>query len=307
MVGVPRHPAQQRGPQSARGGPPRTPPATRERPPRPAGTRSTGRTGDPSALLGQRPPVRARWGRDPCHRTLEPARGTVADLERGDHPGEGVPERAVGGDHRAGPAGRRDRRRSPDHHPGAGAIGGGGVARHRRHGRLVEINREEVELSPAIHRLRRAYLRVAPALEPSCSTGHHDDEQALAASYLLAGPRRWRSGQFLVVWAALLCCNAAPWTRCAARTPRLPTPPDNPRTTCRFGCPRSSRWSAQLQANTQDPSGMADLAGGTHGGTDDQSRDGPPRRRARRCRGGGSSATPIEQFGRSSRRGSFLA
>jgi hypothetical protein len=46
-----------------------------------------------------------------------------------------------------------------------------------------------------------AYLKIAPALEPYFSTGHHDDEQGLAASYLLAGrggPRLWRWGQFLV-------------------------------------------------------------------------------------------------------------
>jgi hypothetical protein len=69
------------------------------------------------------------------------------------------------------------------------------------HGRLVEINREEVELSLAMNRLRHAYLKIAPALEPYFTTGHHDDEQGLAASYLLAGrggPRLWRWGQFLV-------------------------------------------------------------------------------------------------------------
>ena len=46
------------------------------------------------------------------------------------------------------------------------------------HGRLVAINREEVELVLAMNRLRHAYLKVAPALEPYFSTGHHDDEQA---------------------------------------------------------------------------------------------------------------------------------
>jgi hypothetical protein len=66
------------------------------------------------------------------------------------------------------------------------------------HGRLVEINREEVELSLAMNRLRHAYLRIAPALEPYFTTGHHDDEQGLAASYLAVGHRLRRSGQFLV-------------------------------------------------------------------------------------------------------------
>jgi hypothetical protein len=66
------------------------------------------------------------------------------------------------------------------------------------HGRLVEINREEVELSLAMNRLRNAYLRIAPALEPYFTTGHHDDERGLVASYLAGGSRLRRSGQFLV-------------------------------------------------------------------------------------------------------------
>jgi hypothetical protein len=66
------------------------------------------------------------------------------------------------------------------------------------HSRLVEINREEVELVLAMNRLRHAYLRIAPALEPYLSTGHHDDEQGLAASYLAGGRRLRRWGQFLV-------------------------------------------------------------------------------------------------------------
>ena len=66
------------------------------------------------------------------------------------------------------------------------------------HGRLVEINREEVELVLAMNRLRHAYLKIAPALEPYFSTGHHDDERGLAASYLAGGRRLRRSGQFLV-------------------------------------------------------------------------------------------------------------
>jgi hypothetical protein len=36
----------------------------------------------------------------------------------------------------------------------------------------------------AMNRLRHAYLKIAPALEPYFTTGHHDDEQGLAASYL---------------------------------------------------------------------------------------------------------------------------
>jgi hypothetical protein len=49
-----------------------------------------------------------------------------------------------------------------------------------------------------MNRLRHAYLEIAPALEPYFSTGHHDDEQGLAASYLAGGRRLRRSGQFLV-------------------------------------------------------------------------------------------------------------
>jgi hypothetical protein len=69
------------------------------------------------------------------------------------------------------------------------------------HGRLVAINREEVDLVLAMNRLRHAYLTIAPALEPYFTSGHHDDEQGLAASYLIDGRgglrlRRW--GQFLV-------------------------------------------------------------------------------------------------------------
>jgi hypothetical protein len=66
------------------------------------------------------------------------------------------------------------------------------------HGRLVEINREEVELSLAMNRLRHAYLQIAPALELYFTTGHHDDEQGLAATYLAGGLRLRRWGQFLV-------------------------------------------------------------------------------------------------------------
>jgi hypothetical protein len=69
------------------------------------------------------------------------------------------------------------------------------------HGRLVDINREEVELVLAMNRLRHAYLQIAPALEPYLSTGHHDDEPGLAASYLRAGgggPRLGRWIQILV-------------------------------------------------------------------------------------------------------------
>jgi hypothetical protein len=110
------------------------PPATRERPQRPSGQphpRPKRRYQRPARPATTRS-GQTRWGRDPCHRALEPARVTVADLERGPEPGDSLPKRAVGLDHRAGPAGRRDRLRTPDHHGGAGAAAGRAVPGHRR-------------------------------------------------------------------------------------------------------------------------------------------------------------------------------
>jgi hypothetical protein len=64
--------------------------------------------------------------------------------------------------------------------------------------RLVQINAEELQLVLAMNRLRHAYLKIAPALKPYFTTGHHDDERGLAATYLAGGHRLRRSGQFLV-------------------------------------------------------------------------------------------------------------
>jgi hypothetical protein len=97
------------------------------------------------------------------------------------------------------------------------------------HSRLVDINREEVELVLAMNRLRRAYLQLAPALEPYFTTGHHDDERGLAASYLRAGgggPRLGRWIQILVntptivatVDAALAAAIVVLMVRAAATT-----------------------------------------------------------------------------------------
>lgn len=55
------------------------------------------------------------------------------------------------------------------------------------HIRLVQINAEEVKTVLAMNRLRHAYLKIAPEIEPYLSTGHHDDEQGLIKSYLIAG------------------------------------------------------------------------------------------------------------------------
>jgi hypothetical protein len=70
-----------------------------------------------------------------------------------------------------------------------------GIATHIR---VVEVNQAETELMLAMNRLRNAYLRIAPALEPYFSTSPHDDERGLTVSYLLTarGLRPW--ARFLV-------------------------------------------------------------------------------------------------------------
>jgi hypothetical protein len=65
--------------------------------------------------------------------------------------------------------------------------------------RLVQINTEEFELVLAMNRLRHAYLQIEPGLERYLTTGHHDDERGLIATYMLDGPsRRWLVVHFLV-------------------------------------------------------------------------------------------------------------
>jgi hypothetical protein len=65
--------------------------------------------------------------------------------------------------------------------------------------RLVQINTEEFELVLAMNRLRRAYLEIEPGLERYFTTGHHDDERGVIATYMLDGPsRRWLVVHFLV-------------------------------------------------------------------------------------------------------------
>jgi hypothetical protein len=58
--------------------------------------------------------------------------------------------------------------------------------------RLVQINTEEFQLVLAMNRLRRAYLTIAPALEPYFTTGHHDDERGLVTTYMLHRPTQAR-------------------------------------------------------------------------------------------------------------------
>jgi hypothetical protein len=57
-----------------------------------------------------------------------------------------------------------------------------GIATHIR---VVQINTEEIEVMLAMNRLRLAYLKIAPGLEPYFTSGHHDDAPGLAASFLL--------------------------------------------------------------------------------------------------------------------------
>jgi hypothetical protein len=65
--------------------------------------------------------------------------------------------------------------------------------------RLVQINTEEFQLVLAMNRLRHAYLQIEPGLERYFTTGHHDDEQGVIATYMLDGPsRRWLVLHFLV-------------------------------------------------------------------------------------------------------------
>jgi hypothetical protein len=65
--------------------------------------------------------------------------------------------------------------------------------------RLVQINTEEFQLVLAMNRLRHAYLQIEPGLERYLTTGHHDDEPGLIATYMLHGPsRRWLVVHFLV-------------------------------------------------------------------------------------------------------------
>jgi hypothetical protein len=56
--------------------------------------------------------------------------------------------------------------------------------------RQVQINNEEFKLVLAMNRLRHAYLKLEPGLEPYLSTGYHDDEGGLVATYMLDHPSR---------------------------------------------------------------------------------------------------------------------
>jgi hypothetical protein len=66
------------------------------------------------------------------------------------------------------------------------------------YGRLVQINSEDVAITRAMNRLRHAYLVMVPDLRPYFSSGHHDDEQGIATTYLLG------HGRQLQTWAHFL-------------------------------------------------------------------------------------------------------
>jgi hypothetical protein len=65
--------------------------------------------------------------------------------------------------------------------------------------RQVQINNEEFSLVLAMNRLRHAYLKIEPGLEPYFTAGHHDDEHGLVATYMLHHPsRRWLLVHFMI-------------------------------------------------------------------------------------------------------------
>jgi hypothetical protein len=65
--------------------------------------------------------------------------------------------------------------------------------------RQVQINNEEFKLVLAMNRLRHAYLELEPGLKPYLTTGSHDDERGLVATYMLDHPsRRWLLVHFMI-------------------------------------------------------------------------------------------------------------
>jgi hypothetical protein len=56
--------------------------------------------------------------------------------------------------------------------------------------RLVQINAEEFQLVLAMNRLRHAYLALEPGLARYLTTGHHDDQRGVFATYMVGRPTR---------------------------------------------------------------------------------------------------------------------
>jgi hypothetical protein len=68
------------------------------------------------------------------------------------------------------------------------------------HARLVQINVEELQLVLAMNRLRNAYVELEPGLERYLTSGHHDDERGVLATYLLDRPtRHWLGAGYALV------------------------------------------------------------------------------------------------------------
>jgi hypothetical protein len=94
--------------------------------------------------------------------------------------------------------------------------------------RLVRINTEEYQLVQAMNRLRHAYLKIEPGLEPYFSTGHHDDEKGVMATYMASHPGRlgWWA-HFLIttptIVATVVAALAAAIVVLALQVPGAPT------------------------------------------------------------------------------------
>lgn len=65
--------------------------------------------------------------------------------------------------------------------------------------RLVQINAEEFLLVLAMNRLRRAYVTLEPGMQRYLSTGIHDDESGLFATYMVDRPTGRSLQVFLLV------------------------------------------------------------------------------------------------------------
>jgi hypothetical protein len=97
------------------------------------------------------------------------------------------------------------------------------------HGRLVEINREEVELSLAMNRLRHAYLKIAPPWSPTSPPATTTTSKG------------WRPA----IWPAVFVCGdrASSWST-RRRSSRRWTPRLRLRSSCSWcGRPRPGRRS----------------------------------------------------------------
>lgn len=65
--------------------------------------------------------------------------------------------------------------------------------------RLVQINVEEFQLVLAMNRVRQAYIKLEPGLEPYLTTGFHDDQRGIVTTYMLDRPSRlWLWIHFVV-------------------------------------------------------------------------------------------------------------